>query len=124
MAQPGAWWDAASRVAIAAETRHAAFCGLCRRRKATPSPFGAEGAHDSLGDLPEITVELVHRVRTDPGRLSERWYRGIIAGGLTEEQYVEAVSVVAHVVAIDTLARGLGLDPLPLATPQPGPPAR
>src|SRR5260370_33827456 len=79
---------------------------LCRRRKEAVSPAAIEGTHDSLGELSEVVVEVVHRVRTDPGRLSERWYRGVIAGGLSEEQYVETVSVIAHVVAIDTMARG------------------
>src|SRR5262245_16758413 len=39
-----------------------------------------DGAHDSLGHLSGVVVEVVHRVRTDPGRLSERWYRGGVAG--------------------------------------------
>jgi hypothetical protein len=124
IARPGTWWDGISRVAIAAETRHASLCALCRRRKEALSPFAIEGTHDSLGRLPEIAVEVVHRVQTDPGRLGERWYRGVFAGGLTEEQYVEIVSVVAHTVAIDTMARGLGLDLLPLPTPEPGVPSR
>jgi hypothetical protein len=63
-------------------------------------------------------------VRTDPGRLSERWLRGVIAAGLSEEQYVETVSIVAHVVAIDTMARGVGLDEPALPQPQPGMPSR
>jgi hypothetical protein len=122
IARAGTWWDAPARVAIAAETRHAVSCRLCRRRREALSPFAVEGAHDSLGELPEIVVEVVHRVRTDPGRLSERWYRGIVAGGLSEERYVETVSVVAHVVAIDTMTRGLGFDPSPLPSPQSGAP--
>ena len=124
IARPGTWWDGAARVAIAAETRNATRCALCRRRKEALSPLAIEGIHDSLGRLPEIVVEVVHRVRTDPGRLGERWYHGVIARGLTAEQYVEIVSVVAHLVAIDTMARGLGIDPLPLPTPQPGAPSR
>jgi hypothetical protein len=120
IAQPGTWWDGAERVAIAAETRHAPDCELCRRRKEALSPSTVEGSHDCLGQLPEIVVEVVHRLGTDPGRLGERWYRGVTAGGLTEAQYVEIVSVVAHIVAIDTMARGLGLDLAPLPHPEPG----
>src|SRR5258708_24941542 len=82
--RPGTWWDGAARVAIAAETRHASSCMLCRRRKRALSPAAIEGTHDSLGHLSEVVVEVVHRVRTDPARLSERWYRGVIAGGLSE----------------------------------------
>ena len=113
----GTWWDGAQRVAIAAETRHAVSCALCRRRKEALSPAAINGTHDSLGALPEVVVEVVHRVRTDPGRLSKRWFRGVIAAGLSEEQYVETISIVAHLVAIDTMAGGLGCD-LPLL-PQP-----
>jgi hypothetical protein len=122
--RPGTWWDGAERVAIAAETRHAPACPLCRRRREALSPGAVEGRHDSLGDLPDPVVEVAHRLRTDPARLGERWFRELIAAGLGEEQYVETVSVVAHVVAIDTMARGLGLDPPPLPAPRPGPPSR
>ena len=86
--------------------------------------MAVDGTHDSLGGLPEIAVEIAHRVRTDPGRLGERWYQDVIARGLTEEQYVEIVSVVAHTVAIDTMMRGLGLDILPLPAAEPGSPSR
>ena len=123
IARPGTWWDGAARVAIAAETRQASGCALCRERKAALSPSAVVGCHDTLGELPEIVVEVVHRVRTDPGRLGERWYRGVIASGLTEEEYVEIVSVVAHVVAVDTMAHGLGLEALRLPDPQPGSPS-
>jgi hypothetical protein len=124
IARPGTWWDGAARVAIAAEARHAPSCALCRRRRAALSPAAVAGAHDSPGALPESVVEVVHRLRTDPGRLGERWFRNVLSGGLSEEQYVEIVSLVAHVVAIDTMRRGLGLDPLPLPPPEPGLPSR
>ncbi len=122
--RPGTWWDGAQRVAIAAETRHAPSCALCRRPKEALSPAASEGKHDSLGAMPEVVVEVVHRVRTDPGRLSEKWFRSVIAAGLSEEQFVETVSVVAHVVAIDTVARGLGFDLLPLPPPEQGRPSQ
>jgi hypothetical protein len=121
--RPGTWWDGPRRVAIAAETRHAPSCALCRRRKEALSPAAIEGKHDSLGALPETVVEVVHRVRTDPARLNETWVRTVIAAGLSAEQYVETVSIVAHVVAIDTMARGLGVDALPLPQPMPGLPS-
>jgi mono/diheme cytochrome c family protein len=123
IARAGAWWDGAQRVAIAAETRHAPNCALCHRRKAALSPAAETGEHDSLGALPEAIVEIVHGVRTDPGRLSERWYRGVLADGVSAEQYVETVSIVAHIVAIDTMARALGREPPRLPTPQPGSPS-
>ena len=121
--RPGTWWDGDQRVAIAAEIRHAVACALCRRRKDALLPAAIGGTHDNLGALPETVVEVVHRVCTDPGRLSESWFRGVIAAGLSEERYIETVSIVAHLVAIDTMARGLGIDALPLPEPKPGLPS-
>src|ERR1700687_3949887 len=73
VARPGTWWSGAERVAIAAETRHAPACELCRRRKAALSPDGIAGTHDSVGVLPASIVEIVHRIRSDPARLTRRW---------------------------------------------------
>ena len=57
--RPGTWWDGAARVAIAAETRLACSCGLCRRRKEALSPAAIEGAHDRS--------PRHHRPQSDPG---------------------------------------------------------
>ena len=94
-----------------------------------PAPGGTvprsdRGGPRQPGELSEVVIEVVHRVRNDPGRLGERWFRGVVAAGLSEEQYVETVSVVAHVAAIDTMARGLGFDALPLPHPQAGVPSQ
>ena len=124
IAQPGTWWDGAHRVSLMAETRNAVDCALCRERKAALSPAAVAGRHDSLGELPEIAVEIVHRIRTDPGRLTRSWYDGVIRSDLTPEQYVEIVSVVAHTVALDTFARGIGIAPLPMSQPAAGMPSR
>lgn len=124
LARPGSWWDGAQRVAVIAETRNAIECRLCRERKEALSPAAVSGAHDSLGELPGIAVEIVHRIRTDPGRLTRGWYENVIRAGLTPEQYVELVSVIAHTVALDTFARGIGISPLPLPQPMGGAPTR
>jgi alkylhydroperoxidase family enzyme len=123
IARAGAWFDGAQRIAIAAETRHAPACNLCRRRNAALSLLAEAGEHDSLGALPEPIIEIVHRVCTDPARLTERWYRGALAAGVSEEQYVETVGIVAQIVAIDTMMRGLDREPPSLPTPQPGAPS-
>ena len=122
LAHPGTWWDGTERVALMAEARNAVDCALCRRRKEALSPAAVAGSHDSLGELPEIAVEIVHRIRTDPARLTRRWYQGVIEAGLTPEQYVETVSVVVHVVSVDTFARSIGIAPLPLPSPASGAP--
>ena len=121
---PGTWWSGAERVAIAAETRHAAGCRLCAARKDALSPSMVAGDHDSLEPLPAPAIEAIHRIRTDPGRLGHGWYRGVIDAGLDEERYVELVSVIAVTVAVDTFRRAAGFEPWPLPAAQPGAPSR
>src|SRR5439155_12479192 len=83
MAAPGTWWTGAERVAIAAESRAAADCGLCRERKAALSPAAVQGRHEAWGGLSALTVDVIHRVRTDAGRLTSDWFEGVIAAGLS-----------------------------------------
>lgn len=122
IAGPGTWWSGTERVALAAETRNAPACRLCRERKEALSPAAVAGSHDRIGVLPEYAVEVVHRVRTDPARLTRSWFEDVVRSGLTPEQYVEIVSVVVHVVSVDTFARGIGIAPLPLPPPASGEP--
>ena len=124
MARPGTWWTGAERVAMAAEVRKAPACDLCRRRKAALSPNAIEGDHDTSGVLPPAVVDVIHRVRTDPGRLTRAWFNEVIASGLTDARYVEIVAVVVTVVGMDTFARALGGSLSPLPEPMPGEPSR
>jgi hypothetical protein len=124
LSSPGTWLDADTRVAIIAEVRNAKGCTLCAERKDALSPCSVTGEHDSLGDLPENIVEVVHRVLSDPARLMKKWYDDCIAGGLSEEEYVEIIGVVCSAVSIDTFARAAGLPLRELPAPTPGAPSR
>jgi hypothetical protein len=124
IAGPGTWWDGAARVAIAAETRVVRQCRLCAARKAALSPYMVDGAHDALTDLPAPAIEVIHRVRSDAGRLTERWYQGVIASGLDEGAYVEIIAVLATTVAVDSFTHALGPAPHKLPAPRPGAPSR
>jgi hypothetical protein len=121
---PGTWWTGAQRLAFAAETRNATSCGLCRRRKAALSPGGVDGEHDTLGQLADNVVEVVHRVRTDPARLSRAWFDRRITSGLGEAEYVELIGVITMVTGLDFFARAFGIPPFPLPEPIAGKPSR
>lgn len=113
LSQPGTWWTGAERLAIAAEARQAETCDLCARREAALSPYTIEGAHDGLGVLPACAIEAIHRLSTDAGRITEQWLGALWAGDygaptLDESGYVEIVSIVAIVVALDTFDLALG----------------
>ncbi len=124
LARPGTWWSGEQRVAIAAEARHAPACALCRERKAALLPYSVHGDHAGLGVLPQNVVEVIHRVRTDSGRLTQKWQQGVIAEGLSQEQYVETIGVVVTTVAIDTFCRAIGVPLHALPEPVPGEPTR
>jgi hypothetical protein len=122
--RPGTWWTGAERVAIAQAARAARSCSLCAERKAAVSPFSVDGAHDGPGTLPADAVDAIHRIVTDPGRLSKSWYQRVIGGGLESTHYVELIGVTVMTTAIDLFARALGIEVAPLPTPESGEPTR
>lgn len=123
LAAPGTWWTGAERIAIATETRHALDCQLCDARTEALSPLSVTGEHAAAQSvLPTSAVEAIHRIRTDPGRLGETWFLRLREAGLADAPYVELVSVVAVVTAVDTFRRAAGLVERPLPAPLPGAP--
>lgn len=117
---PGSWWTGAQRIAIAAEFRNARSCKLCKDRKAALSPNAVSGEHDSLGELSPVVVDVIHRIGTDPGRLTATWYEQTMAGDITDGQYVEIVGVIACVIPVDAFHRALGIPIEPLPEPRSG----
>lgn len=125
LGDPGTWWTAAERIAIAAEARGSVDCRLCRERAGALSPGSISGSHTRLASpLSDTAVEAIHRIRSDPGRLSEAWFLRLRDLGLAEEAYVELVSVVAVVTAIDTFRCAAGLEVLNFPNIRPGEPSR
>jgi hypothetical protein len=120
----GVWWTGEERLAIAREARTARHCALCRERKAAAIPHAVMGSHTTATALSPSAIDAVHRIVTDPGRLSEAWYKHIIAIDLTAEAYVELLSVVAMTTAIDTFDNALGASMRKLPPPSAGQPSR
>lgn len=124
LAASGTWWSGKERLAIIAEARNGASCKLCKNRGAVLSPNMVQGEHDHLGILPENIVDLVHRLATDSGRLTQSWYRSVLANGICDGEYVEIVSVVNMISALDTFNRALGSPLQPIPEPKIGVPTR
>lgn len=121
---PGCWFSGAERLAIAAESRAALECPLCRERAQALSPEHAAGEHARLSELPEVLVDLAHRIRTDSQRLSRAWFERTLAAGLEEGPYIEAVGVVCLLAGMDNVCRSLGIPVFDLPDPLPGEPSR
>jgi hypothetical protein len=109
LASPGSWLSGAERLSIATESRNAPECRLCRERKDAVSPNAVRGEHDSVTELPETLVDVIHRVRNDPGRLSRSWFDATLASGLDKGRYVEAVGIVTLLAGADFFCRALGI---------------
>ena len=121
--EPGCWWRGADRIAFVEEARNARSCEACARRRAASSPSADCGPHDTTTDLTDVVVDVVHRLTTDPARLSKSWLERINARGVTDEQYVELLGVVVAAISIDAFHRALGLPLEPLPTPEAGEPS-
>lgn len=110
LARPGAAWSGPERVAAAMVAR-AALAD-------TGPPTGLPAA------LPSAAAEAVQVVAAAPATVDagavDRWSGALGDDGVT--RYVELVGIAAGVAAIDTFARGLGVDPVPFPEPADGPP--
>jgi len=108
--EPGTWWTGQDRRAMVEEARNARRCSTCLRRADALSPSHITTPHDTCTSLSDDAIDVIHRIVTDPGRLSRTWFDGIRMLGMPATHYVELVSVVATSVIVDTLHRALDLN--------------
>jgi len=121
--RPGPSWTGAERRAMVESARSATNCSYCAARKSALSPSHVSGEHEDATDLPAVVVDAIHRIRTDPGRLTRSWFDEVTAA-IGQPAYVELVSVVNTSVIIDTLHSALD-QPLPsLPEAEPGDPTQ
>ena len=131
IARPGPNWSGAARLEMVRSALAALDCDLCARRKAALSPNSESGNHSGTPSgnrrspitLSDPLVDAIHRIRTDPGRLTQSWFSELTAQ-TGQEAYVEMISVVNTSVIIDTLHRSLGLPVPDLPDPVAGEPSR
>ena len=119
----GSFLDGATRRAMVLEARAARECGLCARRAEALFAASVEGEHETVTELAPGLVELAHRVVTDSGRLSRAWFEGVIAAGVTPEQYVEAAGLIGSSTIADTFAVALTGEPAVLGASEGGEPS-
>lgn len=123
LGRPGDWLSGRQRVDVWSEVRKSRSDPLDIARRVSLSPFAVDGEHCASGTLDETMVEVVHRVASDPGRLTRSWAEEQIAG-IGEETYTELVGVTALATALDTADLALGRPRTALPEPQSGEPSR
>lgn len=114
LVSPGDWLTGAQRRAAWAEARDARTNQLDVARRTAISPMAIDGAHVEGDDLPAAAVEVVHRVASDPGRLTRAWADTMMAAlhddplfgdeATGDVIYTELVGIAAIAAVVDTFA--------------------
>jgi len=116
LATPGAWWDSAQRIAIAAAARNARIeAGL------------AEGEIDpaeSAGDVVDSVCLVARELGGETRALDRAWYEKRVPAQIDEAQYVEALGVVVRSTCVDVFHRGIGAALPDYPAPDSGAPSR
>ena len=123
LAAAGDWLTGAERIEAWQHVRDAESNALDRARLAAISPTAVDGRHGPGQLLDATDVEVVHRVASDPGRLTRRWADEAI-DELGEERYTELVAVVAVARVLDRFDDAIGDPRSPLPKPVHGEPTR
>ncbi len=123
IAQPGYWWTAEEKIAIAEESRNAIDCDFCDERAEALSPNSVKGEHNHTTELPANVIDVVHRIVRDASRLSSSWLNGLYTDEFTDAHYIELLGVVVAVISVDNFHLGLGMPLEPLPNPNPGTPS-
>ena len=113
----GTWFTAQQRQSILREIRRAQACKLCLQRREAASPNWVQGEHDAATELPKHFVEIIHRIATDSGRLTQKWFQEVTATASAQE-YIEITGMLAMLVILDSYAHGLGITSIEIDTVQ------
>ena len=115
LARPGARLTGEERLSVARELRVARNCVLCLESKNSLSVAYDFGGHDCVdSNVPDVWIELVHKLANDPGRIHRSWVQKLLQDGLEEVQYVEIAGLVSAVCVVDTFHEALSLPLRPL----------
>lgn len=101
LASPGDWLTGAERVAVAGAARG-----------------------ETTDDVRPGLAAAARRIHDEPATITLEWLDEIRSSGVTDEEYVEVIGVVARLRAIDTFEFGLGRATRPLPESRGGDPGR
>lgn len=115
LAEPGTWWSAAERLAIAERAR------TLFALRATP-PW-LRNVDEVVTGLDADTVAIVDKIALDAGNVDREWATAAIAD-IGDGRYVELIGVVATIVMVDIFAEAVGVERADLPPPNPGEPSQ
>ena len=117
LANAGAWSSGEQRLAVAGEIRRSFYDNRVQERPVDPG-------YESQLELTKPAKDLIRELTNEPQGFSENSYDAARSGGLSEEEYVEMVGIIARLTAIDVFARGIGVPLRSLPAAKRGEPSR
>lgn len=123
LVKPGDWLTGGQRKDAWLEVRDAQTNALDAERKAALSPYSVAGEHEATAQLSAAAVEVIHRVASDPGRLTRSWaddHIEVLGVGV----YTELVGVVATATVVDRFDHAMGSAQHELGAAESGEPTR
>ena len=123
LAAPGDWLTGPQRRAAVDEVRDARTNELDQRRRDAISPNAVAEGHAATDLLPAEAVEVLHRISSDPGRLSQTWANEMIEA-LGEGTYTELVGIAATTAVVDMFSSANGKGDAAIGSAAEGDPAR
>ncbi|WP_133406768.1 alkylhydroperoxidase-related (seleno)protein [Parashewanella tropica] len=120
LAQPGYWWNATEKHAIAKVIRKARPLPVYDRKRKSVSELAQTPTTDVLSPL---TIDTIERIVTESGQLNTEWAMEVIEN-LGEGVYAELIAITILLLPIDLFCRFLDVAPMPLPTPLEGEPTR
>lgn len=102
--RPGSHYTSSAKIAIAARVR------------------ARHTAESSNGELPAPAIEAVDRIAGSPASIRREWVSRLVTAGLPMPGYVETVSLVSRIAAVDAFHDVMGISRPALPEPGPGAP--
>ncbi len=109
----GDWLTAAQRTEVWRHSRDAATNPIDRARRQAISPEAVAEQHPAGDTLTAAAVDVVHRIASDPGRLTRTWADRRMAE-LGAESYTELVGLTAIARTLDCFDQIIGRPPVDL----------
>lgn len=118
LSEPGYWWTASERQAIASACRASKPRNMLDRDKTVIRQLSNTPSAAAL--LSPLCLHVVDKISANPGDISTDWAQYAI-DELGEGAYAEIIGVIILLLPIDLFCRYLGSPLMALPTPKPGP---
>lgn len=120
LGEPGYWWNAEEKSAIAQACRDAKPRAVFER---TPTDITTISNSKNNETLSPLCRHVVDKICTEPGDISPAWAKHAIAT-LGEGAYAEIIAIIILLMPIDLLCTYTETALMPLPSPQAGEPSR